>query len=92
MSRPRSFELSLSVGEDDVVVSGEYTAGSPARTWGPPEHCDPGDPSGVEITALVLEGDPTELCLLEALSDEELGRLCDTCCERLDEDGEDDPY
>ena len=40
------FELEI----EDFVFTVDFVPGVPARTWGPPEDCYPGDPPELEIT------------------------------------------
>ncbi|MDU7523506.1 MAG: hypothetical protein E7K72_19330 [Roseomonas mucosa] len=72
----RTFDASLTLSDGRPVFV-EYTAegGSCAVTWGPPEHCDPGEPPEITITRAWLgaDGEGGE-CVL---SNEEDERLCE---------------
>lgn len=92
MSRWHAFDMCVPLDDGTVTVSGKYLPGSPARTWGPPEHCDPGYPSEAEIDSVVLDDDPESLNVVDALTPDEYQRLVDHVCEQIDQDDGGDDY
>lgn len=44
-------------GECQFIAKAEVTFGTPARCYGPPEFCDPGDPTEVEWLSFEGEGE-----------------------------------
>ena len=46
----------MPLGDTEVLVTGAYYPGEPARTYGPPEDCYPGDPEYIDIFSVQING------------------------------------
>jgi hypothetical protein len=59
----------------EVEVIGTYIPETPARTYGPPEDCDPGDPEDMEIEAVLVGHGEHRVNIVGALTDVTLQML-----------------
>ena len=86
MSHSRSVTISVIANEEEYVVTGNFTPGSPGKYHGDPCSCYEPEPAEAEITEITLNGDSVNI--QEFLSMDEVNS--EDIEEKLIEAGSDD--